>query len=231
MKIKYFIALLLGILIARGISVTEAQAQQQKKKVAILHIDFKAGFSEADRSRIRARLHQQMALGDSLEIVSEAKVREQLISDGIDPAVLRTVGEYTEAGRTLKVDYVLVGKMEKLGDLLDVSFQIYPTPKDFTGIKKIRTVEAFIEEEIPEIARDIRKRILPIIVVVGPEPPVQEPAEQDTLKGKKSKKSFFIIGAVILAGTSVVVWQTLSDGPKNGEKPVGLPIPPSPENR
>jgi len=223
--------ILLCCLFAQQAALAGQIPQEQKKQLAVLKIDY-VDFSRKERDRVNATFYEQLVQDRRLSVIDEAQSRRALIPYAIDPHELGESG-YINAGITLGVDYVLVGKMEKVGDFVEVTFRVFTMPrgaqKEYPGGK---TMDLFVTQEIPKIVDLIRSDLVPTPAVSADSlrmnrPPAEKssPPAKQTKIGKKSKWPWLAIGGAAAGGIAAAVILS-SGGNENATPKRGLPRPP-----
>jgi len=225
-RIYFFI-----ILLFRLFAETAQASQEPKRKLAVLKISYD-DFTPEERSLVSKAFYDNLARDERILVIPEAAAAATLQQSGTNPSQLDEVG-YINAGKILKADYVLVGKMEKVGDFVEVSFRLFTVSqkfqKEYPGGK---TMKMFVEQEIPKIVQEIQRDIEP--------PPsfVRQPSPPDTVRVnlskpieekkpvKRSKWKWIALGGAATGG--VVAAVLLSTGNDEGQQPLkGLPRPPA----
>ncbi|MDZ7361778.1 MAG: hypothetical protein ONB46_13790 [candidate division KSB1 bacterium] len=189
-----------------------------------------ADFSKEDRELVNTAFYAHLSQNERIAVIPETAVRAEMQKVGIDPAALNEAG-YINAGKLLRIDYILVGKMEKIGDFVEVTFRLFKvalqTQEEYSGGK---TLEVFVKQELPKIVEKIQRAIAPPTVapppadtvrVALPKPPVQE---QTVEKKKRSKWPWIALGGVATGGAVAVILSSGGNEIQPAKK--GLPRPP-----
>ncbi len=157
-----------------------------KKKLAVLKITY-TEFTPAEQGRVNAAFYESLARNGPLEIITEARARELLLPSGLAPEELQSEADYLAAGRSLQVDYVLVGAMEKVGDFVEVTFRAFTLPrgaqKEYPGGK---TMDLFVQQEIPKMVALIQNDLAPPLL---PAETTAARTKPDTLRAPITKSS------------------------------------------
>ena len=202
------------VIIATPLSITGQESILfKKKKLAILAIDFDSILSVDTQNDVRSAIYNNLVSEDSLIILNEREVKAKLALHAINPTKLDNVEGYILAGHALDVDYILTGSIEKIGNLLDVIFNVFTMPK---GIKKeiliTNTLDAFINNEIPKMTGEIRQTL--------------NLTPTKITEQKSNKKAFFLLGGAALLGG--VTYAILSGGSSSGTELLSDPVLPGP---
>jgi len=234
----YFIIIML-IYLSKPTTTVAAQQplQAQKKKLAVFKIIYD-DFSKEDRELVNTAFYAHLSQDERIAVMPEKAVPAEMQKVGIDPAALNEAG-YINAGKLLRVDYILVGKMEKVGDFVEVTFRLFKvslqTQEEYTGGK---TLDMFVKQEIPRIVEKIQRDLEPpqpiaqqpsrsdTVRVALPQPPVQQKIVEEKKTSKRSKWPWIAIGGTAIAGGTVAA-VLLSSGKDESVPPSrGLPRPP-----
>jgi len=227
----HFIATILFWLSTQAtITVAQQIPPAPKTKLAVLKIIY-ADFSKEDRELINTAFYAHLSQNERIAVIPEKAVEAEMQKVGVDPATLNEAG-YINAGKLLRVDYILVGKMEKVGDFVEVAFRLFKvllqTQEEYSGGK---TLDMFVKQEIPQLVEKIQRDIEPpptvapppadTVRVALPKPPVQEPTVE---KRKRSKWPWIALGGVATGGAVAVILSSGGDEIQPAKK--GLPRPP-----
>jgi len=201
-----------------------------KTKLAVLKIIY-ADFSKEDRELINTAFYAHLSQNERIAVIPEKAVQTEMQKVGVDPAALNEAG-YINAGKLLRVDYILIGKMEKVGDFVEVTFRLFKvslqTQEEYSGGK---TLDMFVRQEIPQLVEKIQRDIEPpptvappaadTVRVALPKPPAQERIVE---KRKRSKWPWIALGGVATGGAVAVILSLGGDDIQPAKK--GLPRPP-----
>jgi len=226
-RLNFAAILLVSLCIRTAFAAPLQDAQEQKTKLAVLKIAF-TELSLEEQDRLRTTLYDNLIKDKRIILMTETEVRQKLVSSGIDPAEMDDDTDYMRAAQVLPVDYVLIGKFDKIGDFVLTNFRVFPSPKGTQGQYEAGKIwDMLVQEEIPKIGEMIRRDIAPAVAVmqpdtariVKPRPPVIDERK------KGSKTLWFVFGGAAVGGVTAVV--LLSSG-GDGKPPVveGLPRPP-----
>jgi hypothetical protein len=216
-KMNFFI--MLACLLMLAAPWHDAQAQQTK--LAVLKLTF-TELSLEEQDRLRTTLYDNLRKDERIILMTENEVRQKLVSSAIDPAEMDDDTDYMRAAQVLPVDYVMVGKFEKIGDFVLTNFRVFPSPKGTQGQYEAgKILDMLVQEEIPKIGEMIRRDIAPAVVTLPDTMPPLEPPK------KKSKWRLVALGGGTAIG-GVVAAVLLSGRGDNGKgsSVEGLPRPP-----
>jgi len=222
-KLRFFATIFSFILIATPFLFS----QEPKRKLAVLKIVYE-DFTPEERQTANQAFYENLSRFENILVLPEINALAALRQAGSDPDKLDAIG-YVNAGKILHADYVLVGKMEKVGDFVEVAFKLFTVSqqfqKEYSGGK---TMKIFVEQEIPKIVQEIRQDLaspLPArsdsIRVALPKPPAPSEIRKTA---KRSKWPWLALGGVAVAGSAVAILS--ADGDKTQPPPKGLPRPP-----
>ena len=228
----HFAAILLACLWAQtAFGAPLRMPQEGKKKLAVLKIAY-IDFTKEEQELVNTAFYEHLTGGQRIAVVKEAQARAELLPLGIDPAEIVDDAGYIRAGQVLRVDYVLVGNMEKVGDFVEVTFRVFTMPrgteKEYPGGK---TLDLFVKQEIPKIVEHIQHDIGPpstqpdTIRVALPKPPAQEVLVDEKKTSKRPIWPWIAIGGAAAGGTIAAVLLS-SGGGEDKTTPQGLPRPP-----
>jgi len=222
-RLNFAAILLVSLCIRTAFAAPLQDAQEQKTKLAVLKIAF-TELSLEEQNRLRTTLYDNLIKDKRIILMTETEVRQKLVSSGIDPAEMDNDTDYMRAAQVLPVDYVLIGKIDKIGNLVLTNFRVFPSPKGTQGQYEAGKIwDMLVQEEIPKIGEMIRRDIAPAIAVVQPDTTRRE--EKVILPPKKkSKWRLFALGGAAVGGVAAAV---LLGGGGDPPKPIeGLPRPP-----
>jgi len=218
----HFTAILLSCLCAPAAFAVPQDTP--KTKLAVLKLAF-TELSLEEQNRLRTTLYDNLSKDKRIILMTETEVRQKLVSSGIDPAEMDDDTDYMRAAQVLPVDYVLIGKIDKIGDFVLTNFRVFPSPKGTQGQYDAGKIwDMLVQEEIPKISQMIQRDIVPPVAVVQPD--TARPEEQVIVSPKKkSKWRLFALGGAAVGGVTAAV---LLGGGGKGEPPPpeGLPRPP-----
>ncbi len=239
MRCLAFLLTMLGLCLPGAQNLFAGQAAFPTKKLAVLKISY-VDFSPQEKDLVNAAFYKNLGQNQNLEILTESEAYAQLLLAGLDPEELNENG-YLQAGRALQADYVLVGKMEKVGDFVEVTFRLFTMPrgaqKEYPGGK---TMDMFIKQEIPQIVALIHCDLAPATAPVRTQntsptdsartkPAATNPRKKPAMESldKKKKLPWLAIGGAAV-GSGIVAALLLSSGGEAGNPPPtnGLPRPP-----
>jgi len=197
----------------------------QKTKLAVLKIAF-TELSLAEQNRLRTTLYDNLIKDKRIILMTETEVRQKLVASGIDPAEMDDDTDYMRAAQVLPVDYVLIGKIDKIGDFVLTNFRVFPSPKGTQGQYEAGKIfDMLVQEEIPKISEMIQRDIASTLATPPPDTTSRE--EKIIVPPKKKSKSRWLVlgGATAVGG---VVAAVLLGGGGGGKPPIveGLPRPP-----
>lgn len=160
-----FSAILLSFLCIQVAPATSLlSSQETKKKVAVLKITYEA-FSPAEQNKVNSAFYSSLAQDKRIALMAEIQAQNELMARGIDAAELNEQEGFIRAGQVLRVGYVLVGKMEKVGDFVEVTFQLFAVPRALPKVHRAgKAIDLLVQEEIPKIVDQIKRDL-------GLEPP------------------------------------------------------------
>jgi hypothetical protein len=220
-KTNFF--MMLACLLAPAAFAAPMQDTQQTK-LAVLKIAF-TELSLEEQNRLRTTLYDNLIKDKRIILMTETEVRQKLVASGIDPAEMNNDTDYMRAAQVLPVDYVLIGKFDKIGDFVLTNFRVFPSPKGTQGQYEAGKIwDMLVQEEIPKIGEMIRRDIAPAVAVTQPDSTRRE--EQVVVSPKKkSKWRLFALGGAAVGGVAAAV--LLGGGGKDEPLIVeGLPRPP-----
>lgn len=175
-------------------------APNSKKKLAVLKIEYE-NFSMEERKKIEAAFLQALKQDKRLSVIAETGALSKLGMPG-KMVKFDSLGFWQKAG----IDYVLKGKIVKIGTFVDVSLQLLMVPaQEAEKIAGGKTLNIFIEQGVPQIVQKIHQ-------TVGLEP-----------EGNRSKLWAWIAGGVVVSG-GIMAALLLNQG----EDKQALPKPPAP---
>lgn len=215
----------IGLIYLCALAAFAAPVQDTPKtKLAVLKIAF-TELSLEEQNRLRTTLYDNLIKDKRIILMTETEVRQKLVSAAIDPAELDDDTDYMRAAQVLPVDYVLVGKIDKIGDFVLTNFRVFPSPKGTQGQYEAGKIwDMLVQEEIPKIGEMIRRDIAPAMAIVEPDTTRRE--EKVIIAPKKKHKWRLIaLGGAAVGGITAAV---LLGGGDNREPPppAGLPRPP-----
>lgn len=225
----YFAAILLSCLWARVAFTAPLQHTQEPKiKLAVLKITF-IELSLEEQDRLRAALYENLMKDERTTLMTEAQTRNELVSVGTDPAELNDEVGYVRAAQILRADYVLVGKIEKIGEFVVTTFRVFPAPKGTQGQYEAgKIMDMLVQEEIPKISELIRRDIKSALAQQPPDTTGKEPAPLHPIVEPKkgSKLRWLMLGGAAAGGITAVVLMSAGGGEGEPPAPRGLPRPP-----
>jgi TolB-like protein len=234
-----FAAIVLSCFFTQASFAMPSQIQkEQKKKLAVLKVTY-VDFTKDEQEMVNTAFYEHLARDERIAVITETQSRAELLPLGIEPTEINDEAGYIHAGQVLRVDYILVGNMEKVGDFVEVTFRVFTMPrgipqKDYPGGK---TLDLFVKQEIPKIVEDIQRDLelsqitqLPTgpdtVQVAFPKPPAQKEIVEGKKSSKRKKWPLIAIGGAVVTGGTVVAVLLSSGGDEGGTAPRGLPRPP-----
>lgn len=220
----HFTAILLVALCAPAAFAAPIQ-DTLKTKLAVLKIAF-TELSLEEQDRLRTTLYDNLIKDKRIILMTETEVRQKLVSAGIDPAELDDDTDYMRAAQMLPVDYVLVGKFDKIGDFVLTNFRVFPSPKGTQGQYEAgKILDMLVQEEIPKISEMVQRDIASVLAIPPPDTTSRE--EKVIVPSKKGTKWRLVaLGGVTAVGG--IIAAVLSGGGGDGKGTIveGLPRPP-----
>ena len=198
----------------------------QKTKLAVLKIAF-TELSLAEQNRLRTTLYDNLIKDKRIILMTETEVRQKLVSSGIDPAEMDDDTDYMRAAQVLPVDYVLIGKIDKIGDFVLTNFRVFPSPKGTQGQYEAGKIwDMLVQEEIPKISQMIQRDIASALVAPRPDTTSREERQPPAKKGSKAR--WFVLGGATAVGGVVAAVLLGGGGRDKGtiNDGDGLPRPP-----
>jgi hypothetical protein len=217
---SYFAAIGLVYLCSPATFAAPMQDTRQTK-LAVLKLTF-TELSLQEQDRLRTTLYDNLSKDKRILLMTETEVRQKLVASAIDPAEMNDDTDYMRAAQVLPVDYVLVGKFDKIGDFVLTNFRVFPSPKGTQGQYEAgKILDMLVQEEIPKIGEMIRRDIAS--TVVTPDTTSSEKTEPEPRKKWPTWRLFALGGAAVGGVTAIVLL-----GGSGGGKPPdeGLPRPP-----
>jgi|GEM_PF-2619136 len=218
----HFAAILLAYLCAQETFAAPTQDMQQIK-LAVLKLTF-IEISLAEQELIRTTLYENLMKDERITLMTEAQVRKELVSLGIDPAGLDDEADYMRTAQALRVDYVLVGKFDNIGGFVLTTFTVFPSPKGTQGqYEGGKILDMLKQEGIPELI----KSMTPTLAKQQPDTIIIEPPPPKTVESKKRPKWRLIaLGGTAVGGVVTAVLLSSRGGSKETAVNEGLPRPP-----
>lgn len=205
-------------------AVAQQEQRPDKKKLAVLRIEYDA-FSPEDKELVDKALNEQLSQEGRITVISEAEVRQKLITLGIKPSEIDSQEGYIQTGQILQVDYVLVGSLDKIGDFVEVTFRVFTMPrgsqKQYPGGK---TLEILVREEIPKMVKNMYNDM--DLTITGSEQKVRLPVARTEPGPSKKKPPWKLIALGGVASSLVTAFIIVSGEGSAGAGDEGLPIPP-----
>jgi len=196
-----------------------------KTKLAVLKIAF-TELSLEEQGRLRTTLYDNLIKDKRIILMTEAETRKELVASGIDPAEMNDDTDYMRAAQVLPVDYVLVGKFDKIGDFVLTNFRVFPSPKGTQGQYEAgKILDMLVQEEIPKISEMIQRDIASASAAPRPDTTSSKELRPPVIveRKKRSKSRWFVLGGAAVGGVTAAV---LLSSREKETPPEGLPRPP-----
>ena len=112
-------------LIAGNVSTILAQVQQQKKTIAVLNMQTKAGISKAGAGTLSDRLRSELVNLGVFTVLERGEMNAILVEQGFNQTGCTTSECAVEAGQLLGVQQMVAGDVGKIGNLLTFDVRVF----------------------------------------------------------------------------------------------------------
>jgi len=192
-----------------GPLVAHAAAQEAQKQLAVLKLEFE-NFPDDERQAAELAFYEQLLSEPRVTVLSEAQVH-----DSLDAGNLDNDNDYLRAGRTLAVDFVLVGKLARIGAFVDVTLLLYDVSNG-TQVRIPGGTTNLVEKGIPDMVAQVFDKLGLAPLAVSPPDSLSSAEEQ-----RSNKRNIIVFGGGVLIGGTVAAMILLG-----GSDRQALPRPP-----
>lgn len=116
---------LIWYLTSGNITSLFAQIQQQKKTIAVLNMQAKAGISQAGAGTLSDRLRSELVNLGVFTVLERGEMNAILVEQGFNQTGCTSSECAIEAGRLLGVQHMVAGDVGKIGNLLTFDVRVF----------------------------------------------------------------------------------------------------------